>query len=164
MSKKKKPPTDAELLLPLATLDEVECVTVASEDSTIGNVPPWCEILLSIKRLDDGSLTPAWPINTRLPLRRHDGELIIQVLWDVLHPTRHGLVSNSLWEDLDMCMEKIQKRVRKGKEPDPIWVGRAQGLAKAIAVGDHAMEPDVDDVKATAYARYCIRHGISSTD
>jgi hypothetical protein len=165
MSKKKiKHPSDVELLQELATLDEVSAISVGSEDSTAGNVPQWSEILLTVKRFDDGSLTPAWPINSRLPLRRHDGELIIQVLWDVLHPNRTLSSTDAIWDDLDTCMEHIQKRVRKGKEPDPLWTGRAQGLAKAIAIVTNVLEPDVDGVKATAYLRYCIRHGISTDD
>jgi hypothetical protein len=160
MGKKKKRSTrlkdDAELLVELATLDEVEAVIPTATDHDLGAVPPWCELLLTIKRVDDGSLTPAWPINTRLPLRRHDGELIGQVLHDVLHPDsdlRLGAVGNIWWE-LDLVVDRIQARVERGREPMKKDVGIALGLAVALAYLIDPREVDVDEVRATAMTRY----------
>lgn len=152
----KKLAGDVELLEELATLDEVEAVIPTAVEHDMSIVPPWCELLLSIKRVDDGSLTPAWPINTRLPLRRHDGELIIQVLHEVLHPKTDrelGAVANIWWE-LDMVVDRIQKRVERGREPMKVDKGLALGLAVALAYLIDPREVDVDEVRAQAMRRY----------
>lgn len=159
MSKKKQKhkydttlPSDAELLTELATLDEVETYIPTEKDHTAQVVPPWCELLLTIKR-DDPS-----PIHTRIPLRRHDGELIIEVLWQVLHPEASTSASSAMYDLLDKVYDKIMFRVAKGKQPRVEDVSQALGIAKSIAIMVNPVKPDVDEVRAVAVERYEARH------
>lgn len=155
MSKKnKKMPTDAELLLELATLDEVEAEVPTASEHTAGIVPGWCELRLKIKRTD----TPDWPLNLDIPLRRHDGELICQVIHDVLHPEHTSSSGEAIWDAMDAAVERIMKRRVKGKDPKPQDLGEALGLATAIAYLNNPMEPNVDDVRWAATERWNIRH------
>lgn len=147
---------DADLLIELATLDEVSAEIPTSTDHDMGVRPQWCELVLAIKREED------WPLNMTVPLRRHDGELIIQVLHDVLHPDAYLSAGAAIWDELDMVVDRIQRRVERGKEPLKRDVGQAQGLTKAIAIMDNPVEPDEDDVRAVAMERYELRHGISA--
>lgn len=139
-----------DLLLELATLDEVTAILPTAMDGGVGNVPVWCELLLEIRRFDDGTLTPAWPLNARLPLRRHDGELIIEALNEVLHPQ---LVDpqEALWVELDVVVLRIQRRVERGKEPRLKDVGQALGLATALA---HLTGSDLDEIRGQAMTRF----------
>jgi hypothetical protein len=143
----------SELLEPLATLDEVSVVLPGSTDHDHGHVPPWCEVLLEVKRVDDGTLKPAWPINARLPLRRHDGELIMEALHEALHPYADDAVAN-IWAELDDVVDRIQARVEKGKEPMKADRGQALGLAVALA---HLLGCEVDEVREQAMERYSER-------
>lgn len=153
-------PETAELLVELATLDEVSAWTPTSADHSEGITPEWCELVLEITRTDDGTLTPAFPINQRLALRRHDGELIIQVLWDTLHPTLPTAASEQIWDALDDVVDRIQRRVERGKEPMRADVGEARGLAMALASMISPMEPDLDMVRDLAMDRYATRNGL----
>lgn len=144
---------DADLLVELATLDEVQAWVPTNADHVSGVTPPWCELVLEIRRTDDESLITAWPINERLPLRRHDGELIIQVINDVLHPDRVSAV-DGIWDELDAVVASIQRRVERDREPLRRDVGIAYGLALALAVLANPDDPDVDAVRAEAMQRY----------
>ena len=160
MSKKKSKvefPSDAELLGELATLDEVEAYIPTVKDHQAGSYPDWCELTLRLQRLDDGTLKPSIPIFQQLLLRRHDGELIIQVLHDVLHPGHKSGSTEEMWAALDAVVDRIQKRVRKGKSPQPEDRGEALGLATAIALIDNPFKPDVDAVREVAMERYELR-------
>jgi hypothetical protein len=154
---------DADLLAEIATLDEVSAWIPTGADHDYGITPQWCELVLEIKReADDDEDGPgAWPFNTRLALRRHDGELISSVLGEVLHPTRNRMAIEAIWDELDEVVERIQRRVAKGKEPMRRDVGHALGLATALAIIDRPHDPDVDEVRAVAVERYELRHGIS---
>jgi hypothetical protein len=146
-------PSDADLLLELATLDEVECTSVGSDDHMYDTVPKWAELVLDIKRNGDT------PIRARHVLRRHDGELLIQVLWSVLHPERESITGLApMYAALDKVYDKIMLRVRKGKDPKPEHVGEARGLAMAIALLVNPVKPDIDEVRAVAVERYEARH------
>ncbi len=152
-------PSDAELLAELATLDEAEAWIPTSTDHEQDVTPPWTEVVLEVRRFDDGSLTPAWPLNVRMPLRRHDAELIIQVLHDVLHPSSGGQVTVMLWSELDAVVDRIQKRVERGKAPRLRDVGRAQGLTRAIAIMRNPFAYDEDEVRDEAMERWEERQG-----
>lgn len=164
MGKKKKLLHDADLLVELATLDLVEAEIPTATDHDMAAVPPWCELMLTIKRVDDGTLTPAWPVNARLPLRRHDGELIREVLRDVLHPHSLSTAGEVIWGELDACVKRIQRRVNKGLNPRQIDVGEARGLALALAAIERPDEVDVDAIRAVAMQRYDAQRGISTSE
>lgn len=152
---------DAELLAELATIDEVEAYIPTGRDHDQSITPPWCELVLSVQRLDDGSLKPSWPLNVRMPLRRHDGELVMQVLWDALHPEHSMVAVEQMYVALDKAYDKIMKRVNKGKPAMDVHKGQALGLAQAIALLVNPIAPDVDEVRAVAVERYEARAGIS---
>lgn len=159
----KKLPDDAELLVELATLDEVEAWIPTAADHQAGITPTWCELVLGIKRnhdRDDEQGPGGWPIHQNLALRRHDGELIIQVLGDVLHRGMSNSAGDALWAEMDKLMERIQRRVRAGRKPMTKHVNQALGLATAMAIMDNPLEPDLDEIRVTAMARYCLRHNL----
>lgn len=142
--------TDYELLLPLATLDEVSVSALGSMDGDLGYAPHWAELLMEITRTDDGTLTPAVPMHNKMLLRRHDGELIIEALSEVLHPNRVD-PQEELWEDLDHVVMRIQRRVERDKSPRLKDVGQALGLATALS---YLTGRDLDDIREMAMQRY----------
>ncbi len=167
MSKKKKHdvslPDAAELLAVLATLDEVSARIPTATEHDAQVVPPWCELVLELKREPDAfSGGPGeFPIDTRrLWLRRHDGELIIEVLDSVLHPQRNLRGVDAIWAALDAAVDRIQARVNKGKDPKPVDVGEARGLAMAVAMYTNPRYPDTDEVRAEAMTRWDTRNGL----
>jgi hypothetical protein len=103
------------------------------------------------------------PILLRTPLRRHDGELIIEVLNAVLHPLteREDRGVHKLWDALDEAVDRIQVRVDKGKAPRPADVGEARALTYALSMVLAAYKGDQDAVRAEAMARYDARHGVA---
>lgn len=152
----------ADLLAEVATLDEVTAWIPTGADHDHGVTPQWCELVLEMKRDedDDEDGPGGWPFSTRLALRRHDGELISEVLGQVLHPTRNRMANEAIWDELDEVVERIQRRVAKGKEPMRRDVGQALGLATALALLDRPHDPDVDEVRAVAMDRYETRHSV----
>lgn len=163
-SKKKDQITTAEeLLRPLATLDDVSVWVPGDGDHTAEIVPPWCELVLELKReskpIKPNKKRPSdMPISSRFALRRHDGELIIEVLDDVLHPNRAGTLADTLWRELDIVIDKMMARVDKGKTISDHHRGLAEGLGKAIALMTMPFDPDEDAVKDIAMERYAIRN------
>jgi hypothetical protein len=146
-------PSVAELLIELCTLDEVEAYIPTVADHDTGAVPPWCELVLTFKREDR-----EWPLNHRIPLRRHDGELIIEVLHGVLHPNAGLSIAQMIWRDLDARVDRIMRRVNKGMEPLKRDVGEANGLTMALARLINPYDPKPDGVKETSMERYDARH------
>src|SRR5690349_15754071 len=141
MGKKKKEkewdtklPTVTELLEPLATLDSVEAWSPTSGDHLHDITPQWCELVLQVKR-------------------DHDGELIIEVLTQVLRPDAHRNAAEAIWDELDTVVERIQRRIDRGKDPMRADVGQALGLATALAAIDNPLDPDVDEVRGVAMER-----------
>lgn len=143
---------DDELLIELASVDEVEAYIPTCKDQDSGMVPHWCELVLSVKR-EEGD----FPLNTRLPLRRHDGELIVEVLHSALHPNAGNNAGDMIWRELDKVVDRIQRRVEKGKEPLKADVGRAQGLVCSLAILTNPYDPDEEAVRDAAMERYEIR-------
>lgn len=142
-------PTDADLLIELASLDEIEAYVPTATEHDLGAVPSWCELVVKMKRT-----TTDYPLSTTLPLRRHDGELIATVINDVLHPDRPTSASAAIWEGLDDVVDRIQRRVGRGKDPLKADVGQAFGLAMALACIANPADPDVDAVRADAMERW----------
>lgn len=155
---------DAELLHELATLDEVVARIPTSKEHDMGTYPDWSELILEVTREPDNDGPGQYPIRQRLPLRRHDGELIVQVLWGVLHPAHSLVAVERMYEELDRAVDKIQKRVSKGREPLATNVGEARGIATAIACMVNPVDPDVDEVREVAMERYEARRAPNSTE
>lgn len=145
---------DADMLVELATVDEVYAWIPTDMDGRNEITPQWCELVLEVKRTDDGELTPAWPLNVRMPLRRHDGELMIQVIHEVLHPNSGGEPRDMLWVELDEVVDRIQDRIERGKDPLKRDVGQALGLATALAILENPYAYDVDQIREAAMERY----------
>lgn len=154
MGKKSKKSEVAELLEELATLDEVEAYIPTSKDHAAGATPEWCELVLHVKRDDD------WPLRVSAPLRRHDGELIIEVLDSVLHPNRGGGAADMIWRELDRVVDRIQRRVERDLEPRKADVAEARAYSMALAFVQSPYEPDVDLIKDIAMQRYETRNGL----
>lgn len=148
----------AKDLLVLSSLDEATAWIPTDVDHVAEYVPRWCELVLEIKRSQDGTPAGEWPLSQRIPLRRHDGEMIIEVLDDVLHPTRAAGPADKLWLALDDVIERIMGRVNKDKSPRDEDKGEAVGLTKALAVLVSPFNPDEDAIKDIAMERYAIRN------
>lgn len=127
----------------LQELSEIEVTATGSGDINSGTVPPWCELVLDLTD-DHGT--------KRIHLRRHDGELIIAALNEVLHPHTHKTSPVArLWEELDETMDYL----RADDEPEEEDRVRARTLAFAIALltQPHG-EADIDAVREEAVRRW----------
>lgn len=145
MSKRKQRevemPTTRALLQELA---EIEVIATGASDHVEGTVPQWCELVLDLTD-DEGT--------KRIHLRRHDGELIIEALHEVLHPhTNKSSPVGKLWEELDDTMDFL----RADDEPEEEDRVRARTLAYAIALLEqpYAEEPDIAAVRERAVERW----------
>lgn len=138
--------SDADLLRELARLDSVEAAAVGAEDHSYGHTAQWCEILLKLEG--------PW-IREPLQLTRHDAELIIEVLHNVLHPNTHRTSPvERLWALLDDQMDFLLA----DEEPEPEDKARARALAEAIVlVRNPFVDPehiDVTEVREEAVRRW----------
>lgn len=137
----------ANLLRQLSTMDSCEAVSLTDGDHLAG-APNWAELALTIERDGKGLLHY---------LRRHDAELIVEVLFRVLHPNAGKSIHKQLWADLDACMvnlmdgglDVMDKREFKGK---------ALGLATALALVENPYGPDVGMIRKQASERYEATH------
>jgi hypothetical protein len=146
-------PTTAELLVELGTFDEVEVTAITDAEHRAW--PKWTEVVLLMRRND-----VRWPLNYKIPMTRHDGELIIEILHTVLHPQAGGSIVDKLWSDLDDVIERIMRRVNKGRDPLKADMGEARGLTRAIAMMTNPYEPNEEVTKGIAMDRYAVRHGL----
>lgn len=131
------------LLLELARLESVEVVAVGDGDHTAEKVAPWCEIVLN---LEDSSGT------RQVQLTRHDGELIIEALHEVLHPQdnrRHP--AQKIWSELDEIMDYLMEG---DPEPEDKAAARAYATALAYIMKPHADAPDINEIRAIAKERW----------
>lgn len=151
--------SNIELLLELSSLDEVTARIPTDQEGRSGLLPDWCELVLELNRVDGD-----FPLDVRLPLRRHDGELIIEVIHSVLHPYAGSPVVVSMWEDLDEVVDRLQDRIGRGKDPLKHDVGEALGLARCIARTYNPYEPDVDGIRVAAMERYAVRTGLQEEE
>lgn len=140
-------PTDAELLTTLSRMDSVEAIAVGDGDHRECNVSDWCEILLDLE-YPGGA-------RRRLEMTRHDAELIIEVLHQVLHPHEHkSSPVQKLWSLLDDQMDFLLA----DDDPEPEDKVRAKTLAEAIVLCTNPLaDPehiDVSDVRAQAVERW----------
>lgn len=133
----------------LARMDSVEAVSVGDADHRAGNAPEWSELVLRLE-YDDGVRA--------IPMTRHDGELIIEVLHTELHPNnnKHSPVQR-LWAMLDETMDYIMA----DDDPEPEDKARARALAEAIALISlpWSEELDIDIVRMEAVERWEDRNG-----
>lgn len=137
-----------ELLTELALLDSVEVVSVGDADHVAEAVPRWCEIVLHLER--DGAVRS-------VPLTRHDGELIIEALYEVLHPQTHrSSPTQRIWAHLDEMMDFIMG----DDDPEPEDKAAARAYATALAYltkpnsADDDVEQNINDIKALAVERW----------
>lgn len=128
----------------LRELAELEVIAVGADDHVQGTVPQWCELVLDLT--DDMG-------TKRIHLRRHDAELIIEALHEVLHPHTHKTSPvQRLWEELDDTMDFI----RADDEPEEEDRVRARTLAFAIAVltQPYGTTPNIDAIREEAAERW----------
>lgn len=138
----------SDLLIELSTMDEANAWVPTPQDQDAGLVPNWCELVLEFKR------TAEWPLSAQLPLRRHDGELLATLIHEALHPTAGGSTREMVMMELDEVVDRIQRRVAKGKTPKAVDVGLARGLATAVAIMTNPYAYDVDSVREEAMERF----------
>lgn len=139
-------PDDIELLTTLSRYDSVEATSTTDGDLGV-TVGPWTELVLDLA--EHGGRV------RRLELTRHDAELVIQVLFTVLHPhtNRRGAVER-MWALLDDQMDFLLA----DDEPEPEDKIRAKAIAECITIClDPLAEPgsiDVTEVREEAVARW----------
>ena len=136
----------ANLLRLLSTMDSCEATSLTDGDHLAG-APDWAELLLTIER--DGKGLAHY-------LKRHDAELIVEVLFRVLHPNAGKSIHKQLWAGLDECMVGIMEEelpLKKIKAQ-----GMALGLATALALVENPYGPDVDMIRSEALTRYEATH------
>lgn len=128
----------------LRELAELEVTACGSEDAVAGVVPDWCELVLDLTD-DQGT--------KRLHLRRHDAELIIEALHEVLHPhsNRRSPVAR-LWEELDDTMDFL--RADDDPEEEDRVRARTLALALAILTQPYLEEPDITHIRQQAGERW----------
>lgn len=146
-TKKTRHPSDAELLGELATI-EAEAWLPGDADQRNGMVPEWCELVLHIKRGGD------FPCKADLPLRRHDGELLIEVLYNQLHPKANVSTHNMIWAELDEVLDRLMAGTSESRRYDR---GVAWGLTLALAIAANPYSYDTDAVRDEAMARWTAR-------
>lgn len=132
----------ADLLRELSTIEECEAETVTDAQQRVGEAPEWAEI--SLKLVRDGKTLTLW-------LRRHDGELIIEVLHEVLHPNAGGSIRSAIWSELDAAYGQLKEA---GNGSDRELRGYARGLAQALAHLENPYAPSLDAVRTTAQERW----------
>lgn len=140
--------TTKELLSELAMLDSVEVVAVGDADHVAEVVPEWCEIVLNLER--DGAVRS-------VPLTRADGELIIEALYEVLHPNTHrSSPVTRIWEHLDELIDFLMS----DDDPEPEDKAAARAYATALAYltkpnsADDDVEQNINDIRAIAVERW----------
>jgi hypothetical protein len=153
-------PGERELLEELASFDEFDAWMPGGADHDAGNVPSGTELVLQAKRFSSGKrgTVMSSPLSVSIPMTRHDGELIIESLYKLLHPHAGGSIIQMMWLELDEAVDRIQKRVAKGKDPLKADVGEARGLATAIAILTNPYAYDVDAVREEAMQRWDARN------
>lgn len=122
-------------------MDSCEATTVTDAEQLSGEAPSWAEIKLIIERDEKGLLHY---------FRRHDCELIIEVLYEVLHPYAKTSIYEGMWADLDRLMDKIMS----AKKPDPADRAQALGIASCLARVKNPYKPDVSVIRAEATERW----------
>lgn len=131
---------ETSLLAELATLDACEAHAVTDSEQRNNDLPDWVEIILELERSGK---------SRKHLLRRHDAELIIEVLYEVLHPASGRSIVQSIWQELDDAMVRLFRG--DAVEEDK---GLALGLATALAYMTNPYNPNVDAVRAIAMERY----------
>jgi hypothetical protein len=134
----------ADLLLGLGTLESCEARVPTAHEQDIGEVPDWCELVLTLER-DDKTVVHY--------LRRHDGELIVEILNDVLRPHTGASGQQMIWAELD----EVYDRMKRG-EPEKGDKDYARGLCMALAIIRRIGAPDLDAIRETARERWRAAH------
>lgn len=161
MSKKKRKPdttlpTTHELLAELTTLDELEVWMPGALDHHRQQVPQGAEVVLVAQRFSsrDKHAKLNSPLNVQMPMTRHDAEYVIESLYTALHPNSGGSIAHMLWGELGDVVDRIQRRVVKGKDPLKADVGEALGIARSIAIMINPFAFDIDEVRNEAMVRW----------
>lgn len=134
----------ADLLLGLGTLESCEARVPTAHEQDMEEVPAWCELVLTFEREDK---------TVHHYLRRHDGELIVEVLNDVLRPHTGQSGQQMIWAELDAAYD----RMKRG-EPEDGDKHFARGLGLALAIIRRIDRPDLDAIRETARERWEAAH------
>lgn len=119
----------------------VEAHIPTYEDTTVGIVAQWCELVLSFKESGREQM--------EIQLTRAAGEAIIEVTNQALHPWSGSTIRETIWEALDEVMERLMSG-----HADADDKGQAQGLAMALAIFGNPYQPGIDAIKEEAMNRW----------
>lgn len=110
-------------------------------ESDVGEVEPWCELLLTINQEDEEVAD--------IELTRAAGEAILEAVNEALHPWSGVTIREQIWLALDDATETLMS----GKG-DAHCKGQAYGLALALATFLNPYAPNVDAVREEAVSRW----------
>lgn len=134
--------TTVNLLRQLSTMDECEAYSIVDGDHHNG-APGWAELALEIVREGKGLLHY---------FRRHDAELVVEVLFKVLHPNAGKSINGEIWRELDETMVVLMEGADDAEKIRS--QGKALGLATALARISNPYAPNVDEIRKLARERY----------
>lgn len=111
-------------------------------DADDRSVPNWSDLTLVITQEGMGA--------RRLDLTRGAGEAVADAIHGVLHPWAGMSIIDHIWAALDEAMDSLME----AEQPTKQQQGYALGLATALAYLYNPLNPNVDDVRATAVERW----------
>ncbi len=111
-------------------------------DQSDGEVPQWCDLTLDVTNLSSNA-------TVRLHLTRPAGEAIIDAMHAKLHPWQAGSIIGLLQSQLD----EVVARLMSGS-PEPGDKDMARGMARCIAIMLNPYNPNWEQVRDDAVARY----------
>ena len=140
--------SDRELLAELSRLESVEVIAVSDGDHTNETVEPWCELVMNLE--DSRGVR-------QIQLTRHDAELVIEALFEVLHPQdNRSSARTRIWAKLDETMDYLMGT----DEPESEDKATARALAFALACITKPYSPETDveaninEIRAIAVERW----------
>lgn len=116
-----------------------------------GGMPEWCDLTVTIECEDKDS---PWTQKdedgaTVLYMTRAAGEVLIDVIYGMLHPYAGRSIAEVMKRQLDDVVERLM--AKQAEEGD---VYLARGMAMAIACLHNPINPNWEDIRDEAVARY----------
>jgi len=129
---------------------EAHCNGTIDQDT--GKVPQWCDLTVTIEhgdqadsnwavRNEDGSVT--------LFMTRAAGQVVIDVIYETLHPYSGRSIQEVMRRQLDEVVERLM--TGKAEDGDKFL---ARGMAMAMACLRNPLNPDWEAIRDDAVDRY----------
>lgn len=119
---------------------DITVAMLTTGDQLHETAPQWAELTLAISGGEHADVD--------LPLTRRAGEVIIDCLHEGLHPWAGRSIVEQLEDKLDEVYSRLMDKTTN------IDKGRCQGLAHSIATMRNPYQPDIDQARYEAHARW----------